>query len=141
MSGVLFLSACWNAVMRRGLAAREDDLVVQAEVGDQRLVVLDEGRVGAEELALVARLGRLEQVGVLVEVVPVGDVRVLVDHPAGDVPADDPGHAVRARVRGQLLVGDVVLLEVGMAPVLEDDVDLARVEALPGDLLGERVAS
>ena len=26
-----------------------------------------------------------------------------------------------------------------MAPVLEDDVDLARVEALPGDLLGERV--
>ena len=26
-----------------------------------------------------------------------------------------------------------------MAPVLEDDVDLAGVEALPGDLLGERV--
>ena len=31
-----------------------------------------------------------------------------------------------------------VLLEIGVAPVLEDDVDLAGVEALPGDLLGER---
>ena len=32
---------------------------------------------------------------------------------------------------------DVLLLELGMAPVLEDDVDLAGLEALPGDLLGE----
>ena len=44
-------------------------------------------------------------------------------------------------VRGELLVGDVRLLEVGVAPVLEDDVDLAGVEALPGDLLGEGASS
>ena len=42
-------------------------------------------------------------------------------------------------VHGQLLVGDVLLLEVGVAPVLEDDVHLAGREALPGDLLGEGV--
>ena len=60
-----------------------------------------------------------------------------VDHPLRDVPADDPGDAVRAGILGDLLLVDVVLLEVRVAPVLEDDVDLTGVEALPGDLLGE----
>src|SRR4051794_10210841 len=122
-----------------GLAAGVDHLVVQLEVGDERLVVGDERRVAREELALVTRLGRLEEVRVLVQVVPVEDVGVVGDHPVRDVPADDPGHAVRTRVLGDLLVRDVRLLEIRVAPVLEDDVDLAGIEALPGDLLGEGV--
>jgi hypothetical protein len=113
------------------LAAGVDDLVVEAEPVDDPLVARHERRIAVEQLALVAGLRRLEQVGVLVQVVPVGDVRILLGHPRRHVPADDAVDAGAARVDGDLLVGDVGLGEVGVAPVLEDGIDGAALEAFP----------
>src|SRR4051812_9139713 len=119
------------------LAAGVHDLEVQVEVLDQRLVVGDEGRVAVEELALATGLGGLELVGVLVQVLPVEDVGMRLGEPRRDVPADDPLVAVRAGVHRGLVALHVLLHEVGVTPVLDDHVDLAAAEALPGDLLLE----
>ncbi len=123
--------------MRGGLAAGEDDLEVEVEVAHDGLVELDVGRVGTEELALAARLRGGELVGVLVEVLVVEDVRVLLGEPRRHEPADDPDVALRAEVLGAAvtLVGEELLLQVGVTPVLDHDVDLAGAEALPGDVL------
>jgi hypothetical protein len=122
---------------QRGLAAGVHDLEVEVQVAHQRLVIGHIGRIAVEELALATRLRRLEQVGVLVEVLPVGDVRVLLGHPRRHVPADDALVAGLAAVDGDLLLLDVGLGQLRVAPVLQDHVDRAGAEALPGDLLGQ----
>ena len=99
---------------RGGLAAREDDLEVQAEVLDEGLVVLDVRRVGAEEPAQVTGFGGLELVGVVAEVLDVGeDLGAGRRRRTSDVSADDPDAAVLAGVHRDLLVRDVQLLELG----------------------------
>ena len=135
----MFSSALRNASMLAASRAGEDDLEVQVEVAHDRLVELHVGRVGAQELALAAGLRRGEVLGVLVEVLPLEDVGVLLGEPRRDVPADDADVALRAEVLGGAvtLLGEELLLEVGVAPVLDDDVDLAGAEALPGDVLLE----
>src|SRR6266545_1413523 len=134
---LLVLLGLPEALDQRGLGAREHDLVVQLQVLHQRGVVGDEGRVPVEQLALSTGLRGLEQVGVLVEVLPVGDVRVRLHERRRDVPADLSEVAGQAGVLGDLLLGDVLLHQVLVAPVLHDSVDRAGTEALPGDLLGE----
>src|SRR3954451_1456298 len=74
---------------QRRLAPGVHDLEVQLQVLDQRLVVGHEGWVAVQELALTAGLGGLELGGVLVQVLPVGHVRVRLGQPRRDVPADD----------------------------------------------------
>ena len=135
----MFSSALRNASMLGGLRAGEDDLEVEVEVAHDGLVELDVRRVGAEELALAAGLRRGEVRGVLVEVLVVEDVGVLLGEPRRDVPADDADVALRAHVhRGAVALAlEELLLQVGVAPVLDDDVDLAGAEALPGDVLLE----
>src|SRR5262245_142736 len=122
---------------QRVLAAGVDHLEVQVEILHQRLVIGDVGRVAVEELALATGLGGLELGGVLVEVLVLGDVRVLLGQPGRHVPADDPLVAGLADLDGYVLLLDVLLLEVVVAPVLQDHVDRAGREALPGHLLGE----
>src|SRR3954452_4749792 len=124
-----------EALDQRGLAAADDHLVVEVQVLHQRLVVGDVGRVAIEELSLAARLRGLEHRGVLVEVLPVRDVGVLLGHPRRDVPADDPVAAGQPGVLDALLVLDVLLHQVGVAPVLHDRVDGAVGHPLPADLL------
>src|SRR6478752_1177021 len=122
-----------------GLTAGEDDLEVEAEVADDRLVELDVRRVRAEELALAAGLGRREVLGEVVQVLVVEDLRVLLGEPRRHVPADDADVAGRPQVHRTAVsgLGEELLLEVGVAPVLQDHVDLAGAEALPGDVLLE----
>ena len=55
--------------------------------------------------------------------------------PRRHVPADDPLVAGRTGILGDLLLVDVLLDQVGVTPVLQDRVDIAGLEALPGDLL------
>ena len=80
----------------------------------------------------------LEQVGVLVEVLPVRDVRVLLGHPRRHVPAD---HAL---VAGQALLDRDLLgrrcsvfFRSSWPQFSRIDVDLAGGQALPGLVLGE----
>ena len=111
----------------------------RSEVAHDRLVELHVRRVGAEELALAAGLRGGELRGVLVEVVVVEDVGVLLGEPRRDEPADDADVALGTEVRRGAVtrLGEELLLEVGVSPVLDDDVDLAGAEALPGDVLLE----
>ena len=64
-SGFLSASAFWIAVIERGLGPGDHELQRQGEVGDDLLVVADVARVTHQELALVAGLGGLEQLGEL----------------------------------------------------------------------------
>ena len=75
----------------------------------------------------------------LLRFLPVEDLRVLLGQPPRDVPADDADVAVLAEVHRAAVTGalEELLLQVGVAPVLDDDVDLAGAEALPGDVLLE----
>jgi hypothetical protein len=102
---------------------------------DERLVVRDERRVAVEELALVAGLGGLEQVGVLVEVVPVGDVRVLLGHPRRTYQPMIPC-CRSARVDRDLLVVMYVLARSAWPQFSTIASTVAGLEALPRDLLG-----
>ena len=135
----MFSSACWNAVMLAASLPEKIDLEVEPEVADDRLVELDVRRVRAEELARAAGLAGGEVARVVVQVVPVEDVRVLLGEPRRDEPADDPDVAVRAEVRRAAVTGalEELLLQVRVAPVLDDHVHLAGAEALPGDVLLE----
>ena len=81
----------------------------------------------------------LNFVGVLVQVLVVEDVGVLLGQPRRHVPVDDADVAGRAQVLRAAVtgLGEELLLQVGVTPVLEHDVDVTGAEALPGDVLLE----
>ncbi len=82
-----------------------------------------------------AGLGGGEHGGVLVQVLAVGDVRVLFGHPWRHVPADVTFVAGGAGVNSHFLIRNVLLHQIIVAPVFHDDVHLAGGKALPGNLL------
>ena len=81
----------------------------------------------ASDVAIAAGLRRLEQVRVLVEVVPVQDVGVRGGQPRRYVPADLAEVAGLTGVLGHLLLGDVLLPARSghHAPSRADALDLA----------------
>src|SRR4029453_16276226 len=108
--------------------------VIQVQILHQGFVVRDESGVAVQDLALSAGLGGNEHRGVLVQVLPVRDVRVLLCHPWWYVPADVSFVAGGAGVYSHLLIRNVLLGEVSMPPVFHDDVHLAGGKPLPRNL-------
>ena len=112
---------------RCGLRTGVDDFEIEAQALDDGLVEDRVRRVGAEEPALVAGLGRREGVGVAFEALPRGVLGVLLDDVGRREPSDVADDAQLAAVDDGAGLLDVVLaiLQVTGRPHLERGVDVA----------------
>ena len=118
-----------------GLRTRVDDLQVQVEGVDHPLVLGRETGRPPQELALVTGLGGTEDLGVLLDPLQRGDVRVLLRHVGGHVPTDHALITGGAAVHdGVVALGAVQFVQVLVTPVLQDHVQDPLVEGLPGGL-------
>src|SRR5439155_22963602 len=98
---------------------------VQAERLDQRLVLLLVRRFAAEEHALRARLGTLEERLLALEPLPGLELRMLLHEVVRDVPADRADDAVRPSPNHGLLLRHVLVPLRDVTPVFEDRIRLA----------------
>src|SRR5256886_4525460 len=119
------------------LRADAHELQVQAERLDQRLVLLLVRRIAAEEHALRARLGTLEERLLALQALPGLELRMLLHQVVRDVPADRADDAVRSDPDHRLLLRHVLVPLRYVTPVLEDRIRLAVRHGLVDGNLGD----
>src|SRR6266511_1116351 len=120
--GLLLLVELCPARHLGRLRADADELEVQSQRLDQRLVLLLIRRVAAEEHALRARLRALEERLLALQAFPRLELRMLLHQVVRDVPPDRALHPIRSDPDYGLLLRHVLLPLRDVAPVLEDPV-------------------
>src|SRR6266542_3196488 len=120
--GLLLLVELCPARHLGRLRADADELEVQSQRLDQRLVLLLIRRVAAEEHALRARLRALEERLLALQAFPRLELRMLLHQVVRDVPPDRALHPILSDPDYGLLLRHVLLPLRDVAPVLEDRV-------------------
>jgi hypothetical protein len=110
-----------------------DDDEVEAEVRDDRVIELDEARVGGQELARRAGLRRGEQALATAQPLPRGEFGVLLEQRRRQEPADLTERTDRPAVLDGAESIDIGRIVVGVPrrPDLERSVERAVVEPRP----------